>query len=82
MSSRLPSLVLEDMENHFDKIQCYGSTVHLYFSTVEILKHAHAELNRVDSFVLITSHDGCNQDGGRKTHMLACAHVIRQKIIC
>ena len=79
MSSRMPSLVLEDMENHFDEIQCYNSSVYLYFSKVETLKHAHEELNRVERFVLITSHDGCNKDGEREPHMLACTYDVTPK---
>ena len=64
--------MLEDIENHFNEIKCYDSAIRLYFSTIETLEHAHAELNRLDRFVLITSHDGCNKDGERDTHMLAC----------
>jgi len=72
ISSRLPSVMLEELESHVDEVRCYDSSVHLYFRTIETLKHAHEELGRVAGFVLITSHQGCNRDGERDTHLSAC----------
>lgn len=61
--------MLEEMENHVDEVRCYDSSVHLYFRATETFKLAHEELSRVAEFVLITSHQGCNKDGERDTHV-------------
>ena len=71
IASKLPSLLLEEMETHFDGVQCSVSTVTLFFSTPERLRLAHEELSRVAQFILVTSHEGCNKEGERDTHMLA-----------
>ncbi len=82
ISSKWPSLVLEEMENHFDDVKCSDSTVRLYFQSRETLKLACEELSRVAGFVLITSHQGCNKDGERDTHMSACCYADYAKTQC
>ena len=70
------------MENHFDEIVCDDSTVYLYFTAFEILKSAYTELSSVDQFILITSHENCNKNGERDTHMLGHRHVSFARFTC
>ena len=69
VSFKTQALVLENIENHFQQVDCLGSTMRLYFSSEEATRHAYEEFERTDSFLLITSHRGCNEDGERDPHM-------------
>lgn len=61
--------MLEDVEHHIESIGCYSSEIHLSFKSRKKLKRIHKELASVDSFLLVTSHEGCNEDGERNPHM-------------
>ena len=69
MQFKFPALMLEDIEHHIESVGCYSTEIHVYFSTVELLMRAHNEFASVDSFLLITSHQGCNEDGERSPHL-------------
>lgn len=69
MQFKIPALMLEDVEHHIQSIGCYSSEIHLSFKSKKVLKHTHKELTSVDSFLLVTSHEGCNEDGERNPHM-------------
>ena len=69
MQFKIPALMLEDVEHHIESIGCYSSEIRLYFKSVGVLKRTHSELTSVDSFLLVTSHEGCNEDGERNPHM-------------
>ncbi len=69
MKFKTPALLLEDIEHHIKAIDCLGSRVYLYFSSSKALNHAHKEFQGVDSFLLITSHEGCNEDAERDPHL-------------
>lgn len=69
MEFKTPTLLLEDIEHHIKAVDCFDSRVYLYFSSSKALKHAHKEFQSVDSFLLITSHEGCNKDGERDPHL-------------
>ncbi|KAL9066955.1 MAG: hypothetical protein Q9161_007199 [Pseudevernia consocians] len=71
MQFKIPALMLEDVEHHIESIGCYSSEIRLYFKSVGVLKRTHSELTSVDSFLLVTSHEGCNEDGERKPHMVS-----------
>ena len=66
---KTPALVLEDIEGHIDFVGCVGSKIFLHFISEEALRDAHEEFEGVGSFLLVTSHDGCNGDGERDPHM-------------
>lgn len=66
---KIPALMLEDIEHHIESITCYSTEIHLRFSSAELLKRTHNEIASVDSFLLITSHQGCNEDGERNPHV-------------
>jgi hypothetical protein len=68
MSTRLPTVVLEEVEHHIDEITCFDSSIHLRFAGQEALELAYNELSAIDEFFVITSHEGCNNDGERESH--------------
>lgn len=69
MRFKIPTLMLEDVEHHIKSIGCYSSAIHLYFKSTNVLKRTHSEIMSVDSFLLVTSHEGFNEDGERNPHM-------------
>jgi hypothetical protein len=69
MEFKKPTLLLEDIEHHIKAIDCFESRVDLYFSSSKALNHAYKEFKTVDSFLLITSHEGCNEDGQRDPYL-------------
>ena len=68
MSTRLPTLVLEQIEHHIDGISCFDSSIQLSFAGLFDMELAYKELFAVDDFFVITSHEGCNNDGAREPH--------------
>jgi hypothetical protein len=68
MSTRLPTVLLEEVEHHIDEIACFDSSIHLYFAGKEALELAYDELGAINEFFVITSHEGCNNDGERESH--------------
>lgn len=69
MQFKIPALILEDIEHHIESITCHKTEIHLHFSSAELLRRAHNEIANVDSFLLVTSHQGCNEDGERNPHV-------------
>lgn len=69
MQFNTPALILEDVEDEIKYIGCYTSEIHLFFKSTKALKRIHRELTGFDSFLLVTSHEGCNEDGERNPHM-------------
>ena len=69
MQFNTPALILEDVEDEIKHIGCYTSEIQLFFKSTKALKRFHKELTGVDSFLLVTSHEGCNEDGERNPHL-------------
>ena len=69
MNFKNPALMIEDYEHHVERIGCYSSEIYLYFKSAEVLQRIHSEITRVDNFLLVTSHEGCNEDGERSPHV-------------
>lgn len=69
MTSKRPTLVLEEIENLLDEINCDKNRIELGFITSETLELAYGKFTSVDDFVLVTSHEGCNNDGERNAHL-------------
>ena len=69
MNFKIPTLMLEDVEHHLKSVGCYPSEIYLGFKSAEASKRTHNEVASVDSFLLVTSHDGCNEDGERDPHV-------------
>ena len=66
---KVPAILLEDIEEHIKRVDCFVSSVYLYFDSLDSLKRAYEEFTSVNSFLLITSHQDCNEDGERDPHM-------------
>ena len=71
MESRLPHLVLEEIEHHLSYVRCFGSNVELHFPTEDNLAAAAAAsyLGAYPLFLAVTSHLGCNDEGKRETYL-------------
>jgi hypothetical protein len=68
MSTRLPTVLLEKVEHHINEIACFDSSIQLHFASQGDLELAYNELSAIDEFFVITSHEGCNNDGERESH--------------
>jgi hypothetical protein len=68
MSARLPTVVLEDVDDHFNDIVCAHSSIHLHFATEESMTLTYEELKGMGEFFVVTSHEGCNNDGEREPY--------------
>jgi hypothetical protein len=71
MSTRLPTVLLEEVEHHIDEIICFDSSIRLHFTDQETLELAYNELSAINEFFVVTSHEGCNNDGERESHRYA-----------
>lgn len=69
MTASRPALALEEIEDQLDGITCYDSYIVLGFIAAETLQLAYEEITKVDQFLIITSHEGCNHDGERDAHL-------------
>ncbi|KAL9130521.1 MAG: hypothetical protein Q9175_007004, partial [Cornicularia normoerica] len=81
MQFKTPALMLEDVEHHIESIGCYSSEIHLSFQSRKELERIHKEFTSVDSFLLVTSHEGCNEDGERNPHMVSEAALDLEKLV-
>ncbi|KAL9608316.1 MAG: hypothetical protein Q9167_006837 [Letrouitia subvulpina] len=68
-SSKTPVLALEEIEHLLEDVSCRDSSIALRFTSLDALNIAHAELEEHDSFVIITSHAACNNEGERSPHL-------------
>ena len=68
MEFKVPALLLENIDHNIANIECFDSKIRLHFYSAETYQHACEEFNEVHSFMLITSHSGCNKDGERDAH--------------
>ncbi|KAL9043523.1 MAG: hypothetical protein Q9214_003295 [Letrouitia sp. 1 TL-2023] len=70
-SSKTPILALEEIEHLLEDVSCRDSSIALRFTSLDALNIAHAELGKHDSFVIITSHATCNNEGERSPHRVS-----------
>ena len=61
--------MLEDIEGHINDISCSQEGIRLRFNRVDVFAHAHKEFKSVENFLLVTSHEGCNEAGERDPHL-------------
>lgn len=69
LTTKLPTLTLEDIDHHLSGVTCSGSLVTLSFATAPAKNDAVNDLAGGKIFYLITSHDTCNDDGERNVYM-------------
>ena len=70
MSFKTPTLLLEDIEHILDATTCFENEIHLAFDSTTAFAHAREEFVQAQSFFLVTSHEGCNEDGERQAYRL------------
>ena len=63
--SKLPSLLLEDIEHLVDRIQCKPESIELTFTSKEHMETARDAFASHPNLVIVTSHFGCNNDESR-----------------
>ncbi|KAF9894531.1 hypothetical protein FE257_006416 [Aspergillus nanangensis] len=68
VQSKLPVLVLEDIEVGLENLTCSGSQIQLSFTSTGKGTELKKAVQDLDEFVLVTSHEGCDPDGERSTH--------------
>lgn len=64
LSSERPTLVLEEIEHLIDEVHCESGTVQLKFISGHF-ERARATLESYSTFLIVTSHYGCNEEGSR-----------------
>lgn len=69
LTTKLPTLALEDIDHHVDYVSCSKTSITLGFVTASSKQAAIEELRSNDIFYLVTSHRTCNNDGERKVYL-------------
>lgn len=69
LTTKLPTLVLEDIDHLFSEVTCSESTITLSFAATSAKGTAMQDLGLQDNFYLITSHSTCNMDGERTVYL-------------
>ena len=65
LGSKLPVLVLEDIEHLVQSVHCDQESIEIVFNSRQHLMTAQDTLFSHPRFILITSHWSCNEDGSR-----------------
>ena len=69
VTTKLPTLVLEDIDHHLGEVLCSESFVTVSFATAAAKYIALQDLTLHETFYLITSHGTCNEDGERRVYL-------------
>ena len=69
MDAKLPTLLLEDIDEHLEEVRCTSSTIELDFEDSWTASAVQHEAQHSSKVIVITSHVGCNAEGERKPHL-------------
>ena len=69
MDASLPTLLLEDINEHLEEVRCTSSTIELDFEDARIASAVQLEAQFTSRVMVITSHVDCNAEGERKPHL-------------
>lgn len=69
VKSQMPILVLEDLELDLKHVSCSDSSIEFSFISIERLEHSCKQLEHISTFVVVTSHSGCNTEDHRAPHL-------------
>ena len=69
LTTKIPTLALEDIDQHLSDVTCLGSLVTLSFATAAAKQKALQNLALQGTFYLITSHSTCNENGERTVYL-------------
>ncbi|KAL8909501.1 MAG: hypothetical protein Q9207_000181 [Kuettlingeria erythrocarpa] len=71
LTTKLPTLALEDIDHHIDYVLCSKTSILLGFVTASSKQAAIEELRSNDIFYLVTSHGTCNNNGERNVYLVS-----------
>lgn len=70
VSSKLPILALETVLSPLiEDVVCHEAFVELHSTSVSSLRELSEWLPKAEEFLVVTSHYGCNENGGRDLYM-------------
>lgn len=69
VTTKLPTLVLEDIDHHLGEVLCSESFLTVSFATASAKHIVLQDLALHETFYLITSHSTCNEDGERSVYL-------------
>ena len=70
VSSKLPMLALETVVGHlFEDVVCDKTYIDLHSKSVSSLRELSEQIIKTKELLVVTSHYGCNDDGGRDAYM-------------
>lgn len=69
LSTKLPTLALEDIGHHVNYVSCSETSIELGFVTSSAKAAAIEELSAKEKFYIVTSHATCNDDGEREVYL-------------
>ncbi|KAI9849522.1 MAG: hypothetical protein M1837_004142 [Sclerophora amabilis] len=67
---KLPTLALEDIDAYLSDVSCTESSISLRFRDLDQHRKAKETWNKSPPLLVVTSHPGCNEDGGRMPHFV------------
>ncbi|KAI9772144.1 MAG: hypothetical protein M1839_002556 [Geoglossum umbratile] len=70
-ASKLPVLALEDIEVHLDTVRCSKTTIEISFRSGHHHSKAKAAWEKLEKFLVVTSHLGCNYNGERSPYLVS-----------
>ncbi|KAL8984259.1 MAG: hypothetical protein Q9205_001726 [Flavoplaca limonia] len=71
LTTKIPTLALEDIDQNLSDVTCLGSLVTLSFATAAAKQKALQDLALQGTFYLITSHGSCNENGERTVYLVS-----------
>ncbi|KAL8809316.1 MAG: hypothetical protein Q9200_003514, partial [Gallowayella weberi] len=71
LTTKLPTLTLEEIDHYLTDVTCAGSFVTLSFATTPARDAAMKDYGRDKDFYLVTSHDTCNDGGERNVYLVS-----------
>ncbi|KAL9120588.1 MAG: hypothetical protein Q9187_002854 [Circinaria calcarea] len=74
--SKLPSLLLEDIEHLVDEIRCKPGSIQLTFVSKNHMETARNAFAAHSDLVVVTSHFGCNNEDSRIPWVYAWKHLL------
>ncbi|KAL8683512.1 MAG: hypothetical protein Q9186_000552 [Xanthomendoza sp. 1 TL-2023] len=71
LTTKLPTLTLEDIDHHLTDVTCAGSSMTLRFATTSARDAAMKDFGRERNFYIVTAHDTCNNGGERNVYLVS-----------
>ncbi|KAL9594254.1 MAG: hypothetical protein Q9219_007135 [cf. Caloplaca sp. 3 TL-2023] len=71
LTTKLPTLALEEIDHHLEYVTCSRTSILLGFSSTSIKHAVIEELRAKDNFYLLTAHHTCNYDGERNVYLVS-----------